>query len=90
MLLSTTLSHQILSGKLLLVTIGGQKNNLSCEFELESITTLLIICCKIVVKVALSFILTQLIYIYIYIDINILIFCIISLLAQSFKTHIHT
>ena len=35
----TTFLQQILSSRLLLVVMGGQKNNLSCEFKLESITT---------------------------------------------------
>ena len=35
----TIFLQQILSGRLLLVVIGGQKSNLSCGFKLESITT---------------------------------------------------
>ena len=35
----TTFSQQILSGKLLLVVIGGQKSNVSYRFKLKSITT---------------------------------------------------
>ena len=34
-----TFSQQILSDRLLLVVMGGQKNNLSYEFKLESIIT---------------------------------------------------
>ena len=35
----TTFSQQILSGKLLLVVIGGQKSNVSYGFKLKPITT---------------------------------------------------
>ena len=35
----TILLQQILSGRLLLVVIGGQKSNSSCGFKLELITT---------------------------------------------------
>ena len=37
--MSTTLSQQILSNRLLLIVTGGQKFKLSCEFKLEPITT---------------------------------------------------
>ena len=37
--MSTTFLQQILSGKLLLVIIVGQKSNLSVSFKFESITT---------------------------------------------------
>ena len=59
--ISTTFSQQILSGRLLLVVMGRQKSNLSCEFKLEPITTFrlwfvvkfpLMICCKNVVDLA--------------------------------------
>ena len=35
----TILSQQMLSDRLLLVVIGGQRNNLSCGFKLELIIT---------------------------------------------------
>ena len=35
----TTLSQQILSGRLLLAVIGEQKSNFSGEFKLELVTT---------------------------------------------------
>ena len=35
----TTLSQQILSGRLLLVIMSRQKSNLNCKFTLEPITT---------------------------------------------------
>ena len=35
----TTFSQQIVSGRLLLVVMSGQKNNLSYGFKLEPITT---------------------------------------------------
>ena len=37
--MSTIFSQQIISGKLLLVVIDGQKSNLCCEFKFELITT---------------------------------------------------
>ena len=35
----TTLSQQILNGRLLVVIIGGQKSNISSRFKLKPITT---------------------------------------------------
>ena len=35
----TTLSQKILNGRLLLIVMGRQKCNLSCEFKLKPITT---------------------------------------------------
>jgi len=37
--MSTTFLQQILSGRLLLVVIVGEKNNLSVSFKFEPITT---------------------------------------------------
>ena len=37
--MSLILSQQILSGRLLLVTMGGQKSNLNCELKFEPIIT---------------------------------------------------
>ena len=37
--MSTTLSQQILSSRLLLAVIGGQKSNVNDRFKLEPITT---------------------------------------------------
>ena len=36
---SIPFSRQIISGRLLVVVIGGQKSNLNCEFKLKPITT---------------------------------------------------
>ena len=51
----TIFSQQIVSGRLLLVVMSEQKNNLSCEFKLEPITNNLlhVICCENIVDVAL-------------------------------------
>ena len=49
--ISTIFSQQILNGKLLLVIIGRQKINFSCEFKLQSNNLRPRICCKNVVDV---------------------------------------
>ena len=51
-----TLSLQILSGKLLLVVIAGQKSNLSCEIQIRTNNNLLpMICCENVVDLTLLY-----------------------------------
>ena len=51
-----TLSLQILSGKLLLVVIAGQKSNLSCEIQIKTNNNLLtMICCENVVDLTLLY-----------------------------------
>ena len=49
--ISTIFSQQILNGKLLLVIIGRQKINFSCEFKLQSNNLTPRICCKNVIDV---------------------------------------
>ena len=51
--MSTTFSQQILSGRLLLVVISGQRNILSCGFKLEPITIYHMQCCENIVNVTL-------------------------------------
>ena len=49
-------SQQILSGRLLLVVIGGQKSNLSCEIQIRTNNNLPpMICCENVVDLALLY-----------------------------------
>ena len=51
----TTLSQQILDGRLLLTVMSGQKSNLICEFKLELIITFhLWFVMKIIVNITIS------------------------------------